>query len=43
VAALGVMRQTREFQLIEEDLLKMRNELNQLQSRNGKPMLEVIK
>jgi hypothetical protein len=42
VAALAIMRQTREFQLIEEDLLKMRHELNQLQSRE-KPMLTSVK
>jgi hypothetical protein len=42
VAALAIMRQTREFQLIEEDLLKMRHELNQLQNRD-KPMLTVVK
>jgi hypothetical protein len=42
VNALAIMRQTREFQLIEQDILTMRNELNQLQNRD-KPMLTVIK
>ena len=43
VAALSILRQTREFELIEGDLLQMREELNRLQTRNDKPLLGVVK
>ena len=47
VAALAIMQQTREFRLIEQDLLKMRQELNNLQNSNNRgdnrPLLGVIK
>jgi hypothetical protein len=43
VASLSVLRQTREFELIEGELLQMRDQLQQLQRNDNKPLLEVIK
>jgi hypothetical protein len=43
VAALAIMRQTREFQLVEENMIRMQEQLDQLQSNSNKPMLKVLK
>jgi hypothetical protein len=43
ISSLAIMRQTREFQLVEENMVRMQEKLDQLQSNRAAPMLKVLK